>query len=504
MNDPNDLPFFDTEPTFIEQQSIPLSVLQKYAKLNRPWAQIQLGKIYVTDRPSRMSKREADVKAFVWFKRAADQGDCLGQFLLGGGYENGRGVKKNVVSAHHWYGLSAAQGNSLAAERLTHMTNSCSGEYFDEQRAKRTLEQARERNKLKNDKSQSPNADSIDLWEDNAPDDAEEMTLRKLKRFTKKNKSWALFELGCRYHEGDNGMAINYTQAAKYFRKAIAQDGHPYAACSLSFIHFHGQIDSASKAKAVQLYHTAALKGYHGRLFELTLTLGGHLTLSFEILFDVYTKAAAKERTQAYFLLARAYLNGQGCNVSLTKAKEWVLKSINEREREIKSIGDEIKEDGAESIYDATDIEAVEKRFKPSMDLLVEIDAKIDKEHQDGTTIEEQNDVVPRLTNSGHVKETSLPKMIANSTPTITPERRKKKKKKPLCCRFCGIQHTKTERLKRCLFCCDRDAVHCSWKCKLEDWPKHQEFCIRVGTALHDCSLKTFNDEFEQSNAMKF
>jgi hypothetical protein len=188
----------------------------------------------------------------------------------------------------------------------------------------------------------------------------------------------------------------------------------------------------------------------------------------------------------------------------LTKAKEWVLKSINEREKEIKRIGDEIKEDGAESIYDATDIEAVEERFKPSMDLLVEIDAKIDKEHQDGTTIKEQNDVVPRLTNSGHVKETSLPKMIANSTPTITPERRKKKKKKPLCCRFCGIQHTKTERLKRCLFCCDRDAVHCSWKCKLEDWPKHQEFCIRVGTALHDCSLKTFNDEFEQSNAMKF
>ena len=49
-----------------------------------------------------------------WFRRAADQGDATAQQNLGVMYANGEGVPRDVVAAHMWLGLAAAQATGAA------------------------------------------------------------------------------------------------------------------------------------------------------------------------------------------------------------------------------------------------------------------------------------------------------------------------------------------------------------------------------------------------------
>ena len=50
------------------------------------------------------------------FSRAAEQGNGAAQSVLGHIYQNGRGVPQNLVRAHMWFSLSAAQGTRSAAD----------------------------------------------------------------------------------------------------------------------------------------------------------------------------------------------------------------------------------------------------------------------------------------------------------------------------------------------------------------------------------------------------
>jgi TPR repeat protein len=45
----------------------------------------------------------------VWFRRAADLGDGQAQFALGGIYEQGELVPKDLAQARNWYQKAAAQ-----------------------------------------------------------------------------------------------------------------------------------------------------------------------------------------------------------------------------------------------------------------------------------------------------------------------------------------------------------------------------------------------------------
>ena len=45
-----------------------------------------------------------------WARKAAEQGNYLGQDLLGYLYANGQGVSQDYVQAHLWFNLSATQG----------------------------------------------------------------------------------------------------------------------------------------------------------------------------------------------------------------------------------------------------------------------------------------------------------------------------------------------------------------------------------------------------------
>ena len=52
------------------------------------------------------------------FRKAADQGDAVAEFLLGNQYANGRGVPQDYVRAHMWFSLAAARGQQIAVKTL--------------------------------------------------------------------------------------------------------------------------------------------------------------------------------------------------------------------------------------------------------------------------------------------------------------------------------------------------------------------------------------------------
>ena len=55
-----------------------------------------------------------DTEAVAWFRKAADQGDAIAEFLLGNQYANGKGVPQDYSEAMIWFRRAAEQGHPVA------------------------------------------------------------------------------------------------------------------------------------------------------------------------------------------------------------------------------------------------------------------------------------------------------------------------------------------------------------------------------------------------------
>jgi TPR repeat protein len=54
----------------------------------------------------------------LWARRAADQGDFIGEAIVGSLHDRGQGVPRNLQAAIFWLSRSAAQGFEEAGQRL--------------------------------------------------------------------------------------------------------------------------------------------------------------------------------------------------------------------------------------------------------------------------------------------------------------------------------------------------------------------------------------------------
>jgi TPR repeat protein len=89
--------------------------LQSAANSNHTLAQLELGKIYLSGRPSI----EKDyVIAMKWLEKAAESGDPNAQFHLANMYRKGLGVSKSNAEAVKWFRLAAKQGHEEARKIL--------------------------------------------------------------------------------------------------------------------------------------------------------------------------------------------------------------------------------------------------------------------------------------------------------------------------------------------------------------------------------------------------
>lgn len=57
-------------------------------------------------------------KAFMWYFKAANNGDLYAQYCVGCCYENGDGVTKNMQEAIYWYNEAASEGYEDAKKAL--------------------------------------------------------------------------------------------------------------------------------------------------------------------------------------------------------------------------------------------------------------------------------------------------------------------------------------------------------------------------------------------------
>lgn len=60
-------------------------------------------------------------KAVAWYSKAADLGDSDAKYALGVAYEYGEGVEKNLRTARQWYKEAAEQGDAEAAKALAEL-----------------------------------------------------------------------------------------------------------------------------------------------------------------------------------------------------------------------------------------------------------------------------------------------------------------------------------------------------------------------------------------------
>lgn len=70
--------------------------------------------------------------AFQHLKKSAEQGNKYAQALVAFMYADGQGVPIDLVSAHLWYNLSAAQGYENAAKNRLQIENSMTPEQIAE------------------------------------------------------------------------------------------------------------------------------------------------------------------------------------------------------------------------------------------------------------------------------------------------------------------------------------------------------------------------------------
>jgi len=59
-----------------------------------------------------------DTEAVIWFRKAADQGDAVAEFLLGNQYAFGKGVPQDYSEAMIWFRRASEQGHPRAMHDL--------------------------------------------------------------------------------------------------------------------------------------------------------------------------------------------------------------------------------------------------------------------------------------------------------------------------------------------------------------------------------------------------
>ena len=79
---------------------------------------LNLGLIFDTSFSPVPGVRQDDKEAVHWYQQAAESGYANAQYLLGGMYEEGRGVLRDLDRAIELYHLAAAQGWESAVHAL--------------------------------------------------------------------------------------------------------------------------------------------------------------------------------------------------------------------------------------------------------------------------------------------------------------------------------------------------------------------------------------------------
>lgn len=107
-------PFEAPRAAEIDQEALPLAILEKRACNGTASTCYLLGRRYLLGRSAPQNAS----KGLKWLRMAADKDHPPALLFLAQAYEQGRGVPRNFVQAHHWYEKAVAQGVEAARMKL--------------------------------------------------------------------------------------------------------------------------------------------------------------------------------------------------------------------------------------------------------------------------------------------------------------------------------------------------------------------------------------------------
>jgi len=150
--------------------------------------------------------------------------------------------------------------------------------------------------------------------------DAERKLFEDTKAKAEKGDAVAQFLLGWRYNNGE-GIATNYTEAAKWYRKAANQNFAP-AQSDLGVCYLDGRGVAQDYAEAVKWFHKAADKGLANAQFNLgwMYDKGEGVPKNHEEAAKWYRKAAEQGDASAQSRLGMMYLTADGIERNYSEA----------------------------------------------------------------------------------------------------------------------------------------------------------------------------------------
>ncbi len=236
-------------------------------------------------------KKEAE--AVTWYRKAAEQGHMDAQYQLGDCYYCGNGVDEDEVEAVKWYRMAAAQGHKQAIAQL--------GAFED----------------VKEEEEEEE--------EDEDEDEGfERQRTAKVAVLAMQGDMYAQYRIGELYHYGGPGVPRDYTNAAKWYRKA-ADQGDAAAKYKLGLL--KKRADRVAKAKSDAANPENAEAQYKlGRCYLYGWGVGKNNSEAVKW----FRKAAENGLAAAQYHSGMCYDSGNGVAMDKGEAAKWYYKAADQ------------------------------------------------------------------------------------------------------------------------------------------------------------------------------
>ena len=297
-------------------KNVPVSVtwLTKSAEQGHSRAQYYLGRTYFDFDGNTSGVAQDTRNAVSWWGKAAAQGDADAQEALGFCYARGfGGLVKNEIEAYA-YQILASRSNASAMAWRGKLEASLSPESLRAGVARSKVLQA----------AIVVTANSVAPASEVKTPLAEVKSIQDLKAKAVKGDRGAQRDLAIAYEEGE-GVAQDYTEAAKWFHKA-AEQGDMFSQFATGSNYEQGEGVAKNLPEALRWYRKAADQGYARAQFNVGNSYyhGLGVTRNFAEAIKWYRTCAEEGDVlvagRALYCLGFCHANGQGVTKNLVEA----------------------------------------------------------------------------------------------------------------------------------------------------------------------------------------